>query len=127
MSDIKREAQPSCQYFKWLQKTTLYTNLASLFTMKFSIQMLFKPRKSIRTFCENLCVSLSNIKTTPIWFPLCFACDLLMFRSFSCLLNDFNLTWHRVMAVILYWSVHRVCKYSWNNNSNNNISRGESS
>ena len=31
-----------------------YTHLVTLFTKEFSIWMLYKPRKSRQTFCENL-------------------------------------------------------------------------
>ena len=39
-----------------LKNDTFYTHLVTLFTKEFSIQMLYKPRKSRQKFCENTLV-----------------------------------------------------------------------
>ena len=40
-----------------LKNGPFYTHLVTLFTKKFSIQMLYKPQKSRQKFCENALVS----------------------------------------------------------------------
>ena len=39
-----------------LKNDPFYTHLVTLFTKEFSIQMLYKPRKSRQKFCENTLV-----------------------------------------------------------------------